>query len=158
MSRAGNFWRNIVKSFYPLIEMSPSKLRLCEILARNSFNAGFDECAKQLPEGMKHCTIVFKKCEKGHGRLVATNWIDDGCPVCRVDDLKDKVWDVSPGADPVVVTAKGVENCGSCRHWFADKRWCKRYPPAPKDNRHAWFPVTFWDDHCGEWRGRHGKD
>ena len=41
----------------------------------------------QLPEGMKDCTILFKECEKGHGRLTATNWIDHGCGTCKVDRL-----------------------------------------------------------------------
>jgi multidrug resistance efflux pump len=39
----------------------------------------------QLPEKMQHCTIVFKECEKGHGRLTATNWIDHGCDTCRIE-------------------------------------------------------------------------
>jgi hypothetical protein len=42
----------------------------------------------QLPDGMKHCTILFKECEKGHGRLTATNWIDHGCQQCEIDRLK----------------------------------------------------------------------
>lgn len=37
----------------------------------------------QLPKGMKHCTIVFKECSQGHGRLTATNWVDHGCLFCR---------------------------------------------------------------------------
>ncbi len=43
----------------------------------------------QLPEGMKHCTIQFKECEKGHGRLTATNWIDHGCPHCAIERLRE---------------------------------------------------------------------
>lgn len=42
----------------------------------------------QLPEGMKDCTIQFKECEKGHGRLTAANWIDHGCPKCEADRLR----------------------------------------------------------------------
>lgn len=38
---------------------------------------------RQLPDGMKHCTIVFRECDKGHGWLTATNWIDHPCPTCR---------------------------------------------------------------------------
>lgn len=41
----------------------------------------------QLPDGMKHCTILFKECEKGHGRLTAMNWIDHGCRQCEFDRL-----------------------------------------------------------------------
>lgn len=39
---------------------------------------------QQLPEGMRHCTIRFIECEVGHGRLTATNWVDHGCPWCKV--------------------------------------------------------------------------
>lgn len=38
----------------------------------------------QLPEEMQDCTIRFKKCEVGHGRLTADNWIDNGCHQCRL--------------------------------------------------------------------------
>jgi hypothetical protein len=42
----------------------------------------------QLPEGMEHCTIIFKECEMGHGWLTATNWIQHGCLVCELNDKK----------------------------------------------------------------------
>lgn len=38
----------------------------------------------RLPDGMKKCTIVFKSCPLGHGRLIAKNWIDDGCQTCAL--------------------------------------------------------------------------
>lgn len=41
----------------------------------------------QLPEGMKHCTILFKSCPVGHGRLHATNWEEHGCPHCKIATL-----------------------------------------------------------------------
>ena len=41
----------------------------------------------QLPDDMKHCTIVFKECSKGHSRLIATNWIDHGCQQCEIERL-----------------------------------------------------------------------
>lgn len=41
----------------------------------------------QLPESIKHCTIRFKECEKGHGRLTADNWVDHGCPWCEIARL-----------------------------------------------------------------------
>ncbi len=28
--------------------------------------AQIDKLSSQLPEGMQHCTILFKQCEKGH--------------------------------------------------------------------------------------------
>jgi hypothetical protein len=37
--------------------------------------AEIERLRAQLPEGMKDCTIVFKKCYKGHGELTATNWV-----------------------------------------------------------------------------------
>jgi hypothetical protein len=44
-----------------------------------------DRLRRQLPEGMKHCTIQFKECEKGHGWLTAANWVEHGCPTCAVE-------------------------------------------------------------------------
>jgi hypothetical protein len=41
----------------------------------------------QLPEGMKHCSILFRECEHGHGRLTAANWIDHGCSTCGIEAL-----------------------------------------------------------------------
>lgn len=40
------------------------------------------EVESQLPESMRNCTIVFRECEKGHGWLTATNWIQHECPTC----------------------------------------------------------------------------
>jgi hypothetical protein len=44
----------------------------------------------QLPEGMKHCTIVLRQCDAGHSSLTATNWIDHGCPHCRANALLER--------------------------------------------------------------------
>lgn len=52
-----------------------------------------DELLSRLPDGMKHCTIVFKECEKGHGWLTATNWVQHGCPTCERDELRRRVDD-----------------------------------------------------------------
>lgn len=41
----------------------------------------------QLPEGMKHCTIVIDRCEKGHSRLIAANWEKIPCMKCALDDM-----------------------------------------------------------------------
>jgi len=43
----------------------------------------------QLPEGMGHCTILFKECEKGHGRLTAANWVQHGCQTCEIEGLRE---------------------------------------------------------------------
>ncbi len=50
--------------------------------------AQVEELRAQLPQGMEHCTIRFKECEVGHGRLTATNWIDHGCQQCKIEELQ----------------------------------------------------------------------
>jgi hypothetical protein len=50
-----------------------------------------DAFADRLPAEMKECTILFKECEKGHGRLTATNWVDHGCPWCLIAAIREIV-------------------------------------------------------------------
>ena len=57
-------------------------------LTYKELQAYADKLLSQLPEGMKHCTIVFKECPKGHGRLTASNWVDHGCLHCEIEELK----------------------------------------------------------------------
>jgi predicted nucleic acid-binding Zn-ribbon protein len=45
----------------------------------------------QLPDGMEHCTILFKECEHGHGWLTATNWVQHGCPTCERNTLRTQL-------------------------------------------------------------------
>lgn len=45
----------------------------------------------QLPDGMKNCTIRFKSCPVGHGRLTADNWIDHGCDCCEMKKLQGEI-------------------------------------------------------------------
>lgn len=45
----------------------------------------------QLPDGMKHCSIQFKSCEKGHGWLTATNWVQHSCPTCEIASLRERI-------------------------------------------------------------------
>lgn len=52
----------------------------------------------QLPEGMKHCTFQFVECEKGHGRLTATNWIDHGCQTCELEKVASRLQDMTAKA------------------------------------------------------------
>ncbi len=42
----------------------------------------------QLPPGMEHCTILFRECLRGHGRLTASNWIDHDCWKCALDSAE----------------------------------------------------------------------
>lgn len=48
-----------------------------------------DKVLKQLPEGMKHCTIKYLECPEGHGRLWATNWVSDDCQTCEINRLRE---------------------------------------------------------------------
>lgn len=58
---------------------------------RVDWQAKAEALRAQLPDGMKHCTILFKQCEKGHGELTATNWIQHPCLVCERDQLRSEV-------------------------------------------------------------------
>ena len=42
----------------------------------------------QLPCGMADSTIKFLECDAGHGWLTATNWLQHGCPQCRIAKLE----------------------------------------------------------------------
>lgn len=46
-----------------------------------------EQLLKQLPEGMKHCTIIAKTCKVGHSWLTATNWLEHPCPTCTRNEL-----------------------------------------------------------------------
>lgn len=48
------------------------------------------ELEAQLPEGMKHCTIVFKECSLGHAWLTGTNWVEHGCPTCELRKVESE--------------------------------------------------------------------
>ena len=52
--------------------------------------AEVEKLKEQLPHSMKHCTIVFEECEKGHGWLTATNWGDFSCPTCALTASENK--------------------------------------------------------------------
>jgi hypothetical protein len=56
-------------------------------LQRDGVTDELTKLRNQLPKGMEHCTILFKECEKGHGRLIAANWIDHGCLQCKINEL-----------------------------------------------------------------------
>lgn len=71
-----------------------------------------EKLRSQLPDGMKNCTIVFKQCERGHGRLVGTNWVDHGCGVCEQDRLRverDKLRDA--------IRRYGLQICQTSGDW-----------------------------------------
>jgi len=64
----------------------------------NRYADRIEKLETQLPEGMEHCTIRFIKCEVGHGRLTANNWIDTGCPHCKNEKLERVLWDITMSA------------------------------------------------------------
>jgi len=53
----------------------------------------------QLPEGMKDCIILFKSCEKGHGTLTATNWIQHECQACKIEKLDERWYVLKAGIE-----------------------------------------------------------
>jgi hypothetical protein len=62
----------------------------CRLTWTDWQQAEIEGLKSQLPEEMQECTIKFKKCPVGHGRLTATNWIDHGCQSCEIEALKPK--------------------------------------------------------------------
>ena len=59
----------------------------------------------QLPEEMQDCTVRFVECPEGHGRLIATNWVDHGCPSCTIKALRKKLDTLA--SDPTLSNTKG---------------------------------------------------
>lgn len=57
---------------------------------KSCLHCRIEELEQQLPDGMKDCTIIFKECQAGHGRLTAENWADCGCPFCRIIKLEEQ--------------------------------------------------------------------
>lgn len=53
--------------------------------------AEVDCLKKQLPDGMKDCTIRFIECTKGHGWLTADNWVQHSCSQCKIELLRKEV-------------------------------------------------------------------
>jgi hypothetical protein len=108
-----------------LTELKATKERLI------SCETAVETLRAQLPDGMKHCTILFKECAKGHGWLTATNWVPFGCPTCERLTLK---------ADDAAVLMRAV--CTSCsriyRIFKTNGRTCEHCGHAPVEI----IPVT----------------
>lgn len=67
-----------------------AEMTVASLLAiERSLRLEVERLRARLPAEMQTCTIVFKECEKGHGRLTATNWIDHGCSQCAIDRLRE---------------------------------------------------------------------
>jgi hypothetical protein len=83
-------YAKIVKEVLDLYQIHACGIRSgYEATAHKAVISAIERCEalaiKQLPAGMSDCTIIFKQCEKGHGRLIANNWIDPGCQKCDLD-------------------------------------------------------------------------
>jgi len=88
----------------PEIEpLTADELEYLEQRARNEFDrvrpvhvlslvAEVRRLRAQLPAEMQHCTILFRECSVGHGRLTAANWIDHGCSTCEIQRLRSDEW------------------------------------------------------------------
>lgn len=79
----------IVESFLKSFVES-NQFPVLQLIAKHEHKvivAYIKELTAQLPAGMQDCTILFKECEKGHGRLTATNWIQHGCDTCKIQEL-----------------------------------------------------------------------
>ena len=64
------------------------KIQAIDLKNNNEYRQQLATLQAQLPAGMQGCTILLKECEKGHGRLTATNWIDHGCGTCTLESLQ----------------------------------------------------------------------
>lgn len=68
--------------------------RIDELQENSITDAGIiAELEARLPAEMSHCSIRFVECEAGHGRLTASNWVDEGCNRCRIVGLEASVID-----------------------------------------------------------------
>jgi hypothetical protein len=70
-----------------------------------------DTLLNQLPEGMKHCTIVFKECPQGHGRLTATNWVQHDCHWCEIERLRIRVKELEKQLNTLLESQLWGVNC-----------------------------------------------
>jgi len=89
MIHEGQVW--VLRSAYDELGAQFKLQKEAHIETRTVLCKDIERLEAQFPAGMKHCTIVFKSCDKGHGRLTATNWIDSGCPTCQREELEAKL-------------------------------------------------------------------
>lgn len=112
-----------------LLIVTVEKERQNRLVSAEEWRAECDRLTAQLPAGMQHCTILFKECDKGHGRLTATNWIDHGCDVCERDRL-------TAGRDAAI--AKAVEDNTAMFRRAMDKLIAKQNSDARAAVAAAW--------------------
>jgi len=94
----GEYWYKCAKcgksdwitSYGTINQLMPRK---CEQAEPVSADVEWPAQTGKLPEGMEHCTLLFKQCERGHGQLTATNWVPQPCLVCEVQKLRALIGD-----------------------------------------------------------------
>lgn len=89
IGRSGNMGELVM--FWIVFASSLGCLSLGFLVARRIHQGEIVKKIAQLPEEMKDCTILFKECHEGHGRLTATNWTETDCPWCYVAELRVKL-------------------------------------------------------------------
>ena len=92
------------------MDMRPITVRLRELATRDRLEAA-DRIAAleaQLPAEMQDCTIRFIECEKGHGRLTATNWVQQPCHYCRIKALEAALLEIAEGSPIPIMTARAA--------------------------------------------------
>ena len=100
-----------------------------------------DRLRSQLPEGMERCTIVFQECEKGHGRLTATNWIQHGCQTCEIERLR------AENDAQQQIAAANTEEIRQLHNEIANLR-------AENEALKKDVLDTTWQDHADAWQKR----
>ena len=58
---------------------------------RDALQLQVRELLAQLPEGMKHCTILYEECPVGHSYLRGRNWEKHECFTCEAQALKHEL-------------------------------------------------------------------
>lgn len=88
-----NYWQDVDEEIFVKINKDQFYTTRIIYLAADyeALKADNDALRKQLPEEMQECTIQFKECDKGHGRLTATNFVQHDCDTCRIEALQKEV-------------------------------------------------------------------
>jgi hypothetical protein len=96
--------------------------QLCDKAADaiEALQAENERLTKQLPEGMEHCTIQFKECEKGHGWLTADNWVQHECGICERDALQKELTVLREFAGGQCTLPKVIAALGPMSLWSKD--------------------------------------
>jgi hypothetical protein len=94
---------------------------LAQVTTAMALRRARDEARARLPEGMRDCAIRFLECPEGHGRLVATNWIDGGCLVCQRDTFRTEMERRDVALATHAQLLEGYRKAGRLEHDRAEK-------------------------------------